>query len=497
MKVHLILLCTFFLGVHLSDDIQEKMAQQMLSETDDLKNTPTHKATKQDLQDSYNQMMELENSPEEKAKMDQMMEQLAGITSGSGDSLATSNDVTGDTADAKMEQVSTPEPSTTLKDSSEQKDARKLEISDPTLGVPSPNADLMMKASESNPDAGRKLNIGMSSGGANLDAPKMDSGFNKDMVNMQNSFDDMNSTGPGMETGGSLGDLDGGMHEQATNAIINRMDQTNQERMAKLNQMFPEPGTLMPKTRKKKKSHVISIKNMLKNYPPQLVSEFMPELKDKVMSKFDEMRRERKRNHQIRKLKKKLQRQKRRERERRRLRERRRRRALQRRRRRRHHHRKRRRTAIHSRKWRPHFSMRDMHKKQFHSIAVMNKFMHRRPNQLHRFDRLRERKLEEINEAGDPAANNSGESDKTFMDLEKQILDDKNADLESNTGRRFGEVNRRNRHQLGQQQFGHQRTGGRFGKREPEGPDGAVDGLESGPGRRPGAVALEQLVPEE
>ena len=209
----------------------------------------------------------------------------------------------------------------------------------------------------------RKLNIGMSSGGANLDAPKMDSGFNKDMVNMQNSFDDMNSTGPGMETGGSLGDLDGGMHEQATNAIINRMDQTNQERMARLNQMFPEPGTLMPKTRKKKKSHVISIKNMLKNYPPQLVSEFMPELKDKVMSKFDEMRRERKRNHQIRKLKKKLQRQKRRERERRRLRERRRRRALQRRRRRRHHHRKRRRTAIHSRKWRPHFSMRDMHKK--------------------------------------------------------------------------------------------------------------------------------------
>jgi len=417
----------------------------MLNNNDDLKNSPTHKATKAELQDSYNQLMELENSPEEKAKMDQMMEKLAGITSDSTDSHATPY------KDVASKPVASSESTPKLKDDADSKEARKLEVSDPTLGVPSPNASLLMNNDDTMSsgtgdldvkdsfnggmqmgddiakDSGRKLNIGGMGGVNDLGAPAMDSGFNHDMVNMQNSFDNVNSMEPGQDSigsGGNLNDMDSGMHQQETNAIINRMDQTNEDRMAKLNSMFPDPNQFRPRLKKKKKSHVISIKNMLKNYPSQLVDQFMPELKEKVMGKFNAMRRERKEKNRIRRLKRELENQKKRERRRRKLRQKRRRRALERKRRRRHHHHHHHRRSIeHRRKWKPHFSMHDLHKKQFHSINVMNKFMHQRKNQLRRRHRLVERRLEE------------SQSNKTFSDLEQELLNDKDKSLETSQGK--------------------------------------------------------------
>jgi hypothetical protein len=258
----------------------------------------------------------------------------------------------------------------------------------------------------------RKLNFGEGMGS------DMETGMNTDMANMRNSFDNMNSMGPdtgdlNMDSGSdTMSDLDSGMHESATKAIINRMDRTNQERLQKLNSMFPVTSSqMMPKQRKKKNKNVIDIKKMLKNYPPELVNEFMPELQKKVMHKFNEMRKSSREKRRIRKLRRELEKSKKRARRRRKLREQRRRKMMTRRRRRRHHH-------HHKRKlhhFKPHFSIKkDSRRHQFHSISVVNKFMHRRRNHLNHLHH-RERRLT------DESPNNSNTSDDPYLDLEKQL----------------------------------------------------------------------------
>lgn len=374
-------------------------------------------------------MMALENSPEEKAKMDLMMEKLAGITVGSTDSLATTENVTDSQKKPEIKSVN------------KEKDDRKLVGNDPIVQMnndlgsdPEPNPLDMQDSGQMPPmsgdysspgkDRSRNLNFGSMMDG-NMGSSDME------MANMKSSFDDLHSVPPGtggldLDTGSdSLGSIDSGLHETATKAMINRMDQTNEERMQQLNSMFPPPSKMMPSFHKKKKSHVISIKKMLKNYPPGLVDEFMPELKHKVMHKFDQMRRDERMNRKIRKLKRKLNQEKRRDRKRRKLREKRRRRALARRRRRRlhhHHHHNRLRPKHH---FRPHFSMRSKMKHQYHSIGVINNFMHRRHNHLHHLHHLKERRLEqdktEKSSQISMVLSNETDSENQFLALEKEL----------------------------------------------------------------------------
>lgn len=255
-----------------------------------------------------------------------------------------------------------------------------------------------------------------------------------DMANMKSSFDDLHSEAPGsggldMDTGAdSFNDIDSGLHENATKSLINRMDQTNQERMEKLNSMFPPPSKLMPKFHKKKKSHVISIKKMLKNYPPGLVDEFMPELKEKVMHKFNEMRKNDRMNRRIRKLKRKLENEKRRRLKRRKLREKRRRKALARRRRRRlhHHHHHHPHHLRRKHHFRPHFSMKAKNNR-FHSIGVINNFMHHRHNHLNHLHHLKERRLQGTDTKSGQTSqismvlSNETDSENQFLALEKEL----------------------------------------------------------------------------
>ena len=414
MKIYVLFLSILFFNLHRTEDNEEKTASKILNSDSSLKNSPTRVSTKQDLRDSYNQFMSLENSPDEKAKMDQMMEKLAGIKVGSSDSLASASEITSDKP--QKTQIKT-EPKT--------EDDRKLVGDDSILqmsqdmsdGLDDPaisqtgtmKNDLSPQTQDAFKD--RKLAFG---GGSD-----MDTGMSTDMADMKNSFDNVNSMGPGegeLDLGSgsdNFSDLDSGMHENATKAIINRMDQNNQESLQKLNSMLtPSPG-MMSKPRKKKNRNIISIKKMLKNYPPELVNEFMPELKEKVMHKFNEMRRNSKEERKIRRLKRELEKSKERARKRRKLREKRRRRMLRRRRRRRkrkHHHKR----KMHH--FRPHFSIKkDSRKHQFHTIRVINKFMHKRHNHLNHLHHRRERRLEETSK------NNSGGSDDPYLDLEKEL----------------------------------------------------------------------------
>ena len=388
--------------------------------------TPTRVANKDELRSSYNQMMSLEGDPTEKAKMDKMMEKLAGITL--------------DSADSNSKNASpTPETKTELKSSDKTEEDRKLIANDPirqmenannedrSLETTLPPTDFSPSPSPSDP--GRKLNTGMMDGAMGGDI----GGGEMDMASMKNSFDNLHSEAPGtgtldMDSGSdSFEGMDSGMHSAATNAMINRFDQTNQERMAKLNHMFPQVTDVVSK-HPKKKAHVISIKKMLKNYPPGLVDEFMPELKEKVMHKFNQMRKTKNENRRIRRLKKKLLRQKKRERQRRKLRikrkhqrEKRRRRKRKLRERRRHHH---------HHHFRPHFTMKINKKQkmhhQFHTLNVLNKYMHHRGNQLYHAHRRhhhhRERRLEE---------NQSEQSKDPFVALEEDVLNNQDT-TESN-----------------------------------------------------------------
>jgi hypothetical protein len=161
-----------------------------------------------------------------------------------------------------------------------------------------------------------------------------------------------------MDTGSdNIAGFDSGLHADATKAMINRMDQTNQQNLAKLNSILTPSYSMAPKPRKKKNSHIISIKKMLKNYPPELVSEFMPELKDKVMSKFNQLKKNDRENRKIRRLRRELERSRRREKRRkRRLKEkRRRRRRMLRERRERRRRMERHRRFLHH--FKPHFSL--------------------------------------------------------------------------------------------------------------------------------------------
>ena len=431
MKIHILFVCALLISTHLADETDDKIAKEMLNQDTQLINNPERVSTKDDLRTSYNQMMALENSPDEKAKMDKLMEELAGIKAGSDDSLATSKNIT--------EIEETP----IIKDKKD-KDARKLEISEPgsemnalsaNLGpeedpIPTfaPGLDgpsdlddtLPEKASDdvtkgANSEKGRKLNVDFSNNMSDgMNSPNMD------MVNMQNSFDDTHSMGPGSGSMGTdnLNDLDTGMHQQATSAMINRMDQTTQENFNRLNSMFPPPSKLMPR-KKKKKSNVIDIRKMLKKYPPQLVDQFMPELKDRVMKKFENLRKTEKQNKRIRKLKLELEKEKKREKRRRQLRQRRRRRALERRRHHHHHHHHHHFRPKHH--FKPHFSLKNLHKKQFHSISVVNRFMHRRPNQLHRLHHLKERMLADKTDAEHDSSEFTTNSEDSFMKIEDEL----------------------------------------------------------------------------
>jgi hypothetical protein len=364
----------------------------MINDDLTIKNTPTHVSTQEDLKNSYNQFMSMENSPEEKAKMDKMMANLVGIDVGSSDSSSTPT---------KKKQIKRKKKKAKHKD-----EDRKLVgddthphinefVSNPDLGNMKDDfaADNTMPSTM--PKDGRKLNFNGGMEG-NMEG---DMGMNTDLANMKNSFDNMNSMAPGteeldMDTGSdTIGGLDSGLHADATKAIINRMDETNQERMQKLNSMFPPPSKLMAEPRKKKNSHIISIKKMLKGYPSELVRKFMPELKDRVMHKFNELKKARKEKSRIRRLKKKLMRTRRREKRRRRkLREKRR--------------RKRRRMRIRAERRR---------KRRNH----MRFLKHFRPHFSMHMHHLKERRLE--NQSVGDSQNTSNNTDDPYMDLQNEI----------------------------------------------------------------------------
>lgn len=439
--MNVLLLSALLLGARLADDSKANSVSTQPDSGNALEKIPSRVATKADLRQSYNQLMAFENSPSEKAKMDRMMEKLAGIKVGSTDSLATTEDVTSES--------SKPE----IKTQKEEKDDRKLVGNDPIAQMNSemgqddaplpadlqgsgpmppmdenmPPMDENLPPMDSGAGHGRKLNFG------NMMDSNLGSDSNMEMANMKSSFDNLHSVAPGtgdldLDSGSdSLNDIGGGMHQDATNAMINRMDQTNQQRMEQLNSMFPPPSKLMPGAHKKKKSHVISIKKMLKNYPPGLVDEFMPELKEKVMHKFNQMRSNDRMTRRIRRLRRKLQKQKQRERRRRKLRQRRKRRELRRRRQRRHHHHHHRHHNMWPKhKFKPHFSLKRNLHHQFHSLGVVNRFMHRRRNQLHHLHHLKERRLEESPNSEDTSqismvlSNETG-NENQFLELEKEL----------------------------------------------------------------------------
>jgi hypothetical protein len=409
MKIYVLFLSILLIGSKIAEDTEEKTASKILNSEDVLKDSPTRVATQQDLQDSYNQFMSLESSPEEKAKMDQMMEKLAGIDVGSSDSTTLK--------DKPKPEQKEPE----IKEAKPSDDDRKLvgndsimqmsnemnqdNLSTEPATISDMKDDFSSEPSLNDNKGDRKLNVGMTD---------MSTGINTDMADMKNSFDDMNSMGrETSQLDDSMDGIDSGLHANATKAIINRMDETNQQRLSKLNAMFPPPSKLMPKKRKKKNSEVIDIKKMLKNYPPGLVDEFMPELKEKVMHKFNEMKRSEKQNRRIRKLKRKLELSRKKQRRRRKLREKRRKQMLRRRRnKRRREHQRRRRRALHH--FKPHFRIkRNSKRKQFHSLKVINKFMHHRHNHLNHLHHLRERRLED-----DASKNTSNSTEDPFENIE-------------------------------------------------------------------------------
>ena len=441
MKIPLLLLGALLISAHIADEQKDQIKSDLLNSDKTLETSPTKVASKEDLRNSYNQMMSLESNPEERSKMDKMMEKLAGITVDS---------------DTSTDLKPTVEKKTELKTSKGSEDDRKLVSDDPIMQMnKNSNEDRNLNVTPttddsvspdmgssgsfgedfqnipSNSESGRKLNTG-----GLMDTGMGGSGVNMDFANMKNSYDNLHSEAPGtgeldMDTGSDdFNGIDSGMHQSATNAMINRFDQTNQQRMAKLNTMFPPIASSLPSKKRHRKSKIINIKNMLKNYPPGLVDEFMPELKDKVMKKFNSMRKRKNEDRKIRRLKRQLHREKQREIKRRKLKQRRRRAMIKKRQRRklrqRHHHK-----HHHHSHFKPHFSMKAKKKQrmnhQYHTLKVVNNFMHNRGNQLHHahhnhhnhhnhhhhhYHHLRERRLED---------NKSEKPEDDFLNLEEAV----------------------------------------------------------------------------
>ena len=119
--------------------------------------------------------------------------------------------------------------------------------------------------------------------------------------------------------GSSLGGgLDSGMHESETQALISRMDQNNHQSMADMDKKMAMadleggaiPGGVGPGHSHHKKQ---SIASLLKDYPPELVHEFMPELKRRVMQKVHGMEHRKKRNRQLKHIQARIKKEQKRE----------------------------------------------------------------------------------------------------------------------------------------------------------------------------------------
>lgn len=316
------------------------------------------KATKAELKETYNQFLAMENSPDDKAHMDEMMEKLAGITPGSEDSMIDRKNITQDPMttpktetkkDRELDVTNNPLPETynnSVYNSSKQEPKANVESkTNPGMVSPIFNQPMPIQQQSFNPQPNPQLNITNNSsfsspfnrnlGMGSFNPPDIEAGDplmgsvgnehiagpTPDFSDMKNSFD--NSMG---ETPASLDDnygsndhLNEGMHTAETQAMIDSMDQMNKQKMDEMdhklalddlaNNATPggQPGSL--KHHRKKQS----IASLLKDYPPELVQQFMPELKRKVMRKVHEMNERKRRNRQLRKIRNKIKRERRRE----------------------------------------------------------------------------------------------------------------------------------------------------------------------------------------
>jgi hypothetical protein len=335
------------------------------------------KASPDDLKSSYDQMMQLESSPEEKKNMDKMMEKLSGITASDQDSMLKSDPEVPEKTQSDLSSVENlSDQSVDLQKSSSPTQDRKLDM-DLTEGdsfagketiddTPDPT---LMESSQL-PD----LDMGGSSGGSAL-------------AGMKDEYDKMSGAMPGNEgLGMSVGadssfddSLNSGIHQQNTQAMIDRMDEANKENMAKVTQVLDNANSSFdnPKkvVHKKKKAHRESISQMLKGYPPELVHEFMPVLKEKMKKKMMHLQKEKEEKRRIRKLKEKIKREKRRE-HRRKKRERMRKLREKRRRewRKHHHHHHPHHQKIHLNH---RLIMKKKRQRELHSLSVIKHFIHR------------------------------------------------------------------------------------------------------------------------
>ena len=320
------------------------------------------KATKAELRETYNQFLAMENSPGGKANMDEMMEKLAGITPGSEDSMIDPKNVTKDPVmtvtptqpkkDRELDVKNTNAPDTY--NNSVYASTSKTNAVDPNNpGMMSPifnqpPLENNMPQQTFNPRPSPQLNLvnapmnaypyNRQLGMGSFSAPDIESGDplmgsfgnehitgpSSDMQDMKNSYDDSMSGTPASldDSYGSNDHLNQGMHAAETQAMIDSMDQMNKQKMADMDHKMAledlannaepgeEPGSLK-KHRKKQ-----SIASLLKDYPPELVQQFMPELKRRVMRKVHAIDERKRRNRKLRRIRNRIKREKRRERRR-------------------------------------------------------------------------------------------------------------------------------------------------------------------------------------
>ena len=341
---------------------------------------PLKRATKADLQKSYNEIMQNEQDPTEKKKMDSLMENLAGIKSPKvNEDLTLKPQVVPEVNEADAGSIfSLPE----IKTDNETDDRKLIKATDYS-SLDNHNSDLNMQSLSKLVSLDPTSNSFDSQDYTNK---KMD----RDMMDMKDNYTSMSSAipdGHSMELQAEMGNddaLNTGIHQATTNAFINRMDQQNQEKLNEINKMDAPLGGMSGGRRRAKRKGNMDIKKMLKGYDPALVKQFMPELKDRMNHKIRLYKIEQTKKRKLKKLRMKLEKEKKRE--RRREKRRKRARIIRKKKMRKlrlkqwkkhHHHHHHHHKKIH------HYFNKNNKTKQLHALKVMKNYIHRHAKYPH------------------------------------------------------------------------------------------------------------------